>query len=108
MTSQSDLFGGKTARDAALAQVAANAGPWRTRAILSVHALPLDWVGIGEDVRLHVVRQIGNPHDQHAWGELIKACVASGMLVPTGEVRHMRVRKSHARQSPVYRRWGRA
>lgn len=101
---QPELFEAKTARDEALARVAENAGPWRGRAIITISNLESGWTGIGEDLRLRVYRRIGPPHHHNAWGEVIKTCIQDKLLIPTGELRHMRTKKSHARKSPVYRR----
>jgi hypothetical protein len=93
------------ARDAALARVSDNAGPWMTyaRAAIVAH-LPDGWRGTAEDCRVALLRAgVEPPHHHNAWGALIKSCIPL-ILRPTGEWRNMRTEKSHARSTPVYRR----
>ncbi len=101
-----DLFGfdAKDARDQALAQVTANSGPWYNRAILAIQLLPPGTTGTFEEFRLRLVHQgFEAPHHHNAWGAVAKGCISQHILVPTGQHRHMRTRKSHARMSPIYR-----
>lgn len=97
--------GEKAARDAALSQVAGNAGDWMARAVdVAVSVLPTRPF-IGEDLRPLVTAVIGPPHHPNAWGALTRILLDRKQIVPTGTWRAMRARGSHARQSPEYRRW---
>lgn len=115
MSSMKDLFGDKgfgqpkpaaaVKRDAAIRKVMQNAPPeWQAKAVEVVRRLPSGWEGIGEAIRREVRREIGPPHDPHAWGGLIMTLRRSGVLVKTGRYAPMTGEKSHARESPVLRR----
>jgi hypothetical protein len=101
-----DLFGSKGARDEAIDRVMEGEGRWKALVVTRVLAsLPPDWEGIGEDIRLmSAQRDIPPPHHHNCWGGFLYGCVRSGWLTKTGKHRHMKVRRSHARSSPVYRR----
>lgn len=92
-------------RDKALALVIRNENEmWRQKAFQYILDLPYGWEGIGEDLRLLIVSNVGFPHHHNVFGALIAQAVRRKMLMPTGYVRHMKTSKSHARMSPVYRR----
>jgi hypothetical protein len=101
-----DLFGGRDAREArdeALARVRNSGGNWRDIA-LSALSLISGFEGTAEDIRIRLqLKGLRPPHHHNAWGEMIKAALHQKMIVPTGERRQMRTRKSHARVTPVYR-----
>jgi hypothetical protein len=100
-----DLFGddAKQARDEALAKVRNNGGEWREIALCGLYLIP-GFEGTAEDIRLRLqIKRIPPPHHHNAWGEMIKAALSLKLIVPTGERRHMRTRKSHARLTDVYR-----
>lgn len=90
------------ARDIALEVVAANSGKWFPRAFEQVTKLK-DWEGTGEDLRLLISPIVGEPHKPNAWGALINTSIKRECLFRTGERRHMRTVKSHARTTDVYR-----
>jgi len=106
---QVDMFGGKEARDNALETVAGNAGEWMPRALKAIQnirmatLLPITGTWTGEDIRIYVTNTIGPPHHHNAWGALIKAAITQKLIVPTGQYRPMKSKKSHARRTPVYR-----
>jgi len=105
----SDLFGdnqdeAKKARDAALSRVASNSGAWRANALAALSLLDRGYTGTAEDIRIRLgMKGLKAPHHHNAWGELIKTAIKVGKIVPTGQRRHMKTTKSHARQTPVYR-----
>lgn len=106
-TPTQDLFGAVAARDEALAKVAANGNNWRYLALAGIANLPAGYEGTGEDIRIKMLNDgLPPPHHHNAWGEVIKAAVSRAWIVPTGKYRNMRTRKSHARETPVYRRAG--
>lgn len=90
------------ARDEALDRVAENAGDWWTIACRHVAGLR-GWQGTGEDLRLQLRPVIGEPHSPNAWGALVAHAVRCGWLHRTGERRPMRLVRSHARMTDVYR-----
>lgn len=100
----SDLFGegAKIERDVALARVRARGGDWRDKAMTGLVLLN-HFVGTAEDIRIKLIMKgLESPHHHNAWGEFIKAAIRSKLLIPTGERRHMRTAKSHARTTAVY------
>jgi len=90
------------ARDIALGVVAENSGPWFPRACEAVSKL-VGWEGTGEDLRLLIAPIVGEPHKPNAWGALINTAIKREYLFRTGERRHMRTMRSHARMTDVYR-----
>ena len=102
MDEQQDLFAAKHERDKALVQVEKNAESYPDQAMKVV----VKMVGImtGEDIRLHVERQIGSPHHHNAWGAIINKALRSGLIHKTGRYVSMKTPKSHARATPEYRR----
>lgn len=99
-----DLFEAADARDRALKKVADNAGDFMGRGLKAIMALPADWRGTGEELRLYLAGLGIEPHHHNAWGALIRTAVVSRLLRPTGEYVSMKTVKSHARRTPVYRR----
>jgi hypothetical protein len=97
---QPDLFGAIAERDEALRRV--GSGSWSDFALEELRALQ-GLMGTAEDFRLMISPIVGKPHHHNAWGALIKKAVSAGVLVPTGQHRQMRTKRSHARQTPVYR-----
>ena len=100
---QLDMFTTATeARDAALAQVAANASDWMTEARSVLNHCPLRGQVTGGDIRLWVTEIVGHPHHHNAWGALISWAIKRNILVPTGASVAMKTPKSHARKTPTY------
>ena len=99
---QPDLFGAREARDAGMAKVSDHSGWWFVAAT-KIIAQMQSWRGTGEDLRLHITDRIGPPHHCNTWGALTAQAVKQGLLIKTGERRSMRMIKSHARQTDVYR-----
>jgi hypothetical protein len=97
------MFPEASARDAAIEQVAANAGETfasKVRDVLfALHGSEVT----GEDVRQQCEQQDVRPHHHNAWGAMIAGLVRDGLLVATGEYRPMRAKGSHARKTAVYR-----
>ena len=100
-SNQYDLFAARKARDAALETVGKNAGEtWNAAALSRIN--DLSGLVTGEDIRVYLEPIIGAPHDQHAWGFLIREAKKRELLIWTGIFRPMRTKKSHARITPVY------
>jgi hypothetical protein len=101
---QYDLLKSAQARDAALDQVAENAGDdFSTRAYNAVMRIPKGWVGTGEDIR-EIVEKEATPHHHNAWGAFISLLCRYKIIEKTGEYRKMRQIKSHARATAVYKK----
>ncbi|MFZ0270967.1 MAG: hypothetical protein WAL34_03870 [Acidobacteriaceae bacterium] len=62
---------------------------------------------IGEDIRRMLLPHVGHPGSPNAWGALIRRAIKKGLIVATGEYRHMKEKRSHARRTMVYRFAGR-
>ena len=103
---QSDLFGGKAARDAGVTRVADNSGDWMERALAFVRALPPDWIGTGEDIKMSIraTTFLGEPHHQNCWGSLVLTAQRFGYLRHTGKWHKCKLIKGHARNIKEYRR----
>ena len=72
-----------------------------------IKIVPAGWVGPSEVLRMMMLEAgLGLPHHHNAWGELTKAAVNAGLIKPTGQTANMKLKKSHARKTPVYRRGG--
>ena len=104
----SDLFennsSAKMERDRALAIVRANGGDWHAKATVALTLIDNGWTGTAEDIRIRLVMKgLEKPHHHNAWGAWVRAMVTAKRLVPTGEFRHMKTNKSHARRTSVYR-----
>lgn len=102
-TGQQDMFGAKLARDDALKRVEGNAGDWMEKALAAVTLLDSGRLMTGEDIRVAIVKDVGEPHHHNAWGAMIKNAIKQRLIVPTGKWRHMKLPQSHARNSPIYR-----
>ena len=100
-----DLFGGfdgKGARDEALKRVTTRGGDWQERAIASLPVIS-GFKGTAEDIRIRLIMKgLDSPHHWNAWGAMIQEAIKRRAIWPTGERRHMRTTKSHARMTPVY------
>ena len=93
----------KRARDEALRRVRDNAGDWRDRALLAMNLIP-GFIGTWEDIRVRLLMKgLARPHHHNAWGEVSKEALKRKLMIPTGEMRPMRLKKSHARSTKVYR-----
>jgi hypothetical protein len=101
----SDLFSPPDPGDG-VERVIQQTGNWHRRACSLVSAtLRKGWTGTGEDIRLHLLRAgLEEPHSPNAWGSMVGQCVREGTLKATGEMRPMKVRKSHGRSTRVYER----
>jgi hypothetical protein len=98
---------GFTARDAGLDRVSGNNLRWSEELLFFIEeCLPVGWVGTGEDIRM-LALDVGLYHPNHsnAWGAAIMTAVRHRKLLEkTGRLIPMRVRSSHARQTPEYKR----
>ena len=74
---------------------------WKSAALDVIRALPVGWIGTGEDIRAKVAEEPSHPN---AWGSLISAALKDELIFPTGDHRPMTAKKSHGRQTPVYER----
>lgn len=90
----------QTARDEALERVGYHAGKFMAFGIVMIRGLSGEVTG--EDIRIRLTAAGIKPHHHNAWGSLINEAIKLGILQPTGEYRHMRVKSSHARRTPVY------
>lgn len=97
------MFGAKLARDDALKRVNDNAGDWMDKALAAVVLLKSGELMTGEDIRVAIVDDVGEPHHHNAWGAMIKNAMKQRLVVPTGKWRPMKLKQSHARVSPIYR-----
>lgn len=103
---QDDLFSGRWARDAALAQVEAAAETWFTQAMAALRGMgaAVNHVEVtGEDIRHWITKRIGPPHHHNTFGALVMQAVRARVIEPTGRYVHMRDERSHARRTPIYR-----
>ena len=97
---------GARRRDAGIETVLSNNAGWASQAVAmlpgALAQVPPHFVG--EDLRA-VLLEAGLPEPRHpnAWGGLINTAVRKGWMMPTGAHRPMRLPRSHARQTPVYR-----
>jgi hypothetical protein len=111
-----DLFGfddddadpnkAQEARDRALKRVLKNAGKaWMSKYLAGVMALPRDWRGTGEELRLKLIRDgVPFPHHHNTWGGAAMSAIRQGLLVSHDEFDHMRTKKSHKRKTQVLTR----
>jgi hypothetical protein len=90
----------KEARDEALELVARNAENFMVLGMIKIRSM--DGEVTGEDIRIKLSECGIKPHHHNAWGALINSAIRHGILQATGEYRHMRVKSSHARRTPVY------
>lgn len=102
---QQDLFAALEARESALATVSHNSGDWLPLALDAIKALPPDWEGTGESLRLRLLKDgLPAPHHHNAWGALTAHAIRRELIFKTGRWSSMRTPKSHARATPVLRR----
>ena len=102
-------------RDSALAQVRANNDEWFSLAMIELEEIARQgsrtWANIetftGETIRQMLAPTVGHPKSPNAWGSLIMHAVRKKLIEPTGDYVKMRMERSHARRTPVYR-WVRA
>ncbi len=99
-----DYVASVKARDDGISRVADNSFDWMAAASAVVDRIDRFWEGLGEDIRLRVIAQVGEPHHPNCWGALIMSATRRGVLVKTGEWRGARSKKSHASMYPVLRR----
>jgi len=97
-----DLGAGRAAKGEAFDKVRLRSGEWEAAAMGVIWRLPHGWEGIGEDIRRMVAREVGSPHDPHAWGALISRAARQGYLMQREGTRAMRAVKSKARQSLLW------
>lgn len=96
---------GRDERDEAMDRVLSNSGKWSVNALIRVNRLPRGWIGTGEDIRLELTHAgLPPPHHHNAWGGMINACVRQGVLEWTQRLGQMRVPRSHARSTKVYKK----
>lgn len=99
------LFGGgEEERDAGIAQTQLGQDEWFARALMMIRALPRSWEGISESWRPIIEAKIGPPRHHNTWGALTMTASRYGIIVDTGVRVKMRLRRSHARKSPIWRR----
>jgi hypothetical protein len=91
----------KAARDDGMAAV--SRADFMTRYLMFVRTLASGSLVTGEDVSLACASVGIVPHHHNAWGAAANQAVRLGLLIDTGQRRHMQKRVSHARQTPVYR-----
>lgn len=96
---QAQLF-----RDEALDQVSRNSNVFQNHAYDALRSLP-EGLYTGEDIRVYIEKLGIYPHHHNAWGAFINHAVRSKILYRTGQYRQMREPKSHARATPVYRKF---
>jgi hypothetical protein len=99
-----DLFNGRLERDLGMGKAFSRDPTWNTEALKIILDLPIGWEGTGQQIRIMVVNQIGEPHHFNVWGALINEAIMKRLLVRTGRQAHARIRASHARRNDVYRR----
>jgi hypothetical protein len=95
----------RTNRDAAVEQVAGNAEDWIAQAISALRRtiaeFPQDF--LAEIIRERIEADIGSPHTHKAWGALTSRAIRERIIVPTGEFRTTRSKKTHGHKTAVYR-----
>ena len=92
---------GEQLRDAAMDQVADNAGvAWMQDAVAAARGLSGEVTG--EDVRLRCQAAGIEPHHHNAWGALTNELLRRGILEPTDRFVKMKDPRSHARMTRVY------
>lgn len=102
---QLEFFGdGDSRRDEGIKKVFANNEEWMRAAILCLHQLPPGWKGLPEDWRFAMIKSIGYPTNDHAWGALTLEAKKRGLIRPTGRRRKMQARKSNSRKTDEYER----
>jgi hypothetical protein len=74
---------------------------WRVNAIAKITALPVGWIGTGEDIR-HAVADAPSHHN--SWGALVAALLKAELIFPTGDYQPMKEKTSNGRKTTVYER----
>lgn len=93
------------ARDEALSRIAGKNQAWMAHAMNRLSTFIPGQEYTGEEIRIRLRLEVGEPSHHNAWGAFIRsAAVSYGLIEPTGEHRHMATKRSHARMTPVYRR----
>jgi len=101
-----DFEESKRRRDEGMDRVRDNNRVWFDASVLASTQLVKDNPArefLGEDFRHHCQRVVGPPKTPKAWGALTRELIKNGWIKPTGEHRPMRAKRSHARQTPVYK-----
>ena len=100
-----DFSAAVEAGDEGMLIAAANSLSWFDAALQIIATLPAGWTGLGEDIRALIsASDVGPATSPKAWGALIGQAKRDGLLERTGVWRQMRDKKSHARETPEYRR----
>lgn len=99
-----DLPGAVAARDAALAKVLGNSGPWVQAALdcLTPEFKRTHPTFTGESLRVSLLTKIDQPHSHNAWGALVKKLLHHKIIRPTGRWVSMSTKSSHARATRTY------
>ena len=103
---------GKKLRDDGIKQVSMHDVLWLFKVRIFLRALRQAQITIknfplftGEDLRIQISKELGNPENCNMWGAVVLPMVKGGMLVKAGEPQQMKIPSSHARTNPSYR-WG--
>lgn len=95
---------GAALRDEGIARVLDNVdNTWRDGAKQLVLDLPLGWTGMWEDITKMIKTQIGLPHHPNAFGGISSWANKRKLIIKIGSD-NMRLPRSHARATPVYKR----
>lgn len=88
-----------------LAQVESNNEDWIARAIecFRRHRLIFPSEFLAEVIREKLLPLVDHPLSHHAWGALTTRLIKAGLIIPTGEFRATRSRKTHGHRTAVYR-----
>lgn len=88
-----------------LARVEETNEDWMQRAIACFerHRLIFPSEFLAEVIREKLLPLVDFPVSHHAWGALTARLMKMGMIVPTGEFRATRSRKTHGHRTAVYR-----
>ncbi len=90
------------ARDEGLSRVEINTREWwKLRAWDAILHLPAGEM-TGEDIRLAVIEQVGEPHHHNIWGSLISRAIKDNVIQDTGSRTPMQTEQSHARSTAIY------
>ena len=92
---------GEAARNQALDRVSKNSDSFMLDAVSEALDLPQGEY-TGEDLRVLISNKGILPHHPNAWGAVIMTLVRCGVLTKTGSYSKMKIKGSHARQTPVY------
>lgn len=98
---------GRRRRDEAIDRVRDHTPPgWMDAAVDCVRIALQQFVTITTDDvrRVAGIRQIPKPHDNRAWGAVMRRAIKSGLVVKTGEYVPTERPEAHRRPIPVYRK----